>query len=172
MRFADGSEVAADVVIFCTGYKVSFPFFEPGLIAAPGNDLPLFRRVFHPDMPDVFFVGLLQPLGAVFPLAEIQAEWICDYLSGRYELPPEPSCGPTWRPSGPRSSPASSPPSGTRWRSTSRTTCSPCARSGGAASGGRRMPATGSRCRRAATRRSRPDRRAATRRVRGLTAAR
>jgi dimethylaniline monooxygenase (N-oxide forming) len=87
VRFADGSKVHADVVVFCTGYKVSFPFFDPGLIAAPGNDLPLFRRVFHPGLPDVFFVGLLQPLGAVFPLAELQSEWICDYLAGRYELP-------------------------------------------------------------------------------------
>ena len=88
VRFVDGSEVPADVVIFCTGYKVSFPFFEPGLIGAPGNDLPLFRRVFHPRMANVFFVGLLQPFGAVMPLAELQSEWICDYLAGRYALPP------------------------------------------------------------------------------------
>ena len=28
--FADGSEVEADVVVYCTGYKVTFPFFDPG----------------------------------------------------------------------------------------------------------------------------------------------
>ena len=50
VRFADGSEVEADVVVYCTGYKVTFPFFDAGLIAAPDNDLPLFRRVFHPDI--------------------------------------------------------------------------------------------------------------------------
>ena len=88
VRFADGSEVEADVVVYCTGYKVTFPFFDPELIAAPGNDLPLFRRVFHPDIPDVYFIGLLQPLGAVMPLAELQSEWVCDHLAGRYELPP------------------------------------------------------------------------------------
>jgi dimethylaniline monooxygenase (N-oxide forming) len=88
VRFADGSEVEADVVVYCTGYKVTFPFFEPELIAAPGNDLPLFRRVFHPDIPDVYFIGLLQPLGAIMPLAELQSEWVCDHLAGRYELPP------------------------------------------------------------------------------------
>jgi dimethylaniline monooxygenase (N-oxide forming) len=88
VRFADGSEVDADVVVYCTGYKVTFPFFDPGLIAAPGNDLPLFRRVFHPDVPDVYFIGLLQPLGAIMPLAELQSEWVCDHLAGRYELPP------------------------------------------------------------------------------------
>jgi cation diffusion facilitator CzcD-associated flavoprotein CzcO len=85
--FADGSEVEADVVVYCTGYKVTFPFFDPGLISAPDNDLPLYRRVFHPEIDNVFFVALLQPLGATMPLAEAQGEWICDHLAGRYALP-------------------------------------------------------------------------------------
>ena len=89
VRFADGSEVEADVVVYCTGYKVTFPFLDPELIAAPDNDLPLFRRVFHPEIGGVYFVGLLQPLGAVMPLAELQSEWICDHLAGRYHLPPD-----------------------------------------------------------------------------------
>ena len=37
------------------------------------DDLPLFRRVFHPDQRSVFFVGLLQPLGAVMPLASFSS---------------------------------------------------------------------------------------------------
>jgi hypothetical protein len=85
--FADGSEVEADIVIYCTGYKVTFPFFDEALIAAPDNDLPLFRRVFHPRLASVFFIGLLQPLGAIMPLAAAQSEWVCDYLSGAYALP-------------------------------------------------------------------------------------
>ena len=85
--FADGSEVEADIVVYCTGYNVTFPFFDPALISAPENDLPLFRRVFHPERSDVFFIGLLQPLGAIMPLAAAQSEWVCDFLSGRYALP-------------------------------------------------------------------------------------
>ena len=88
VRFTDGSEVEADVVVYCTGYKVSFPFLDPELISAPANDLPLFRRVFHPDVGGIYFVGLLQPVGAVMPLAELQSAWICDHLAGRYHLPP------------------------------------------------------------------------------------
>jgi cation diffusion facilitator CzcD-associated flavoprotein CzcO len=86
-RFADGSEVEADVVVYATGYRVSFPFFAPELIAAPENDLPLFRRVFHPDVPDLAFIGLLQPLGAIMPLAEAQARWVADAWAGDYALP-------------------------------------------------------------------------------------
>ena len=88
MVFADGSEERADVVVYGTGYKVSFPFFDPALVSAPDNDLPLYRRVFHPDLPGLYFIALLQPLGATMPLAEAQSEWVCDHLTGRYALPP------------------------------------------------------------------------------------
>jgi cation diffusion facilitator CzcD-associated flavoprotein CzcO len=88
--FADDSEEEADVVVYGTGYRVSFPFFDPELVSAPDNDLPLFRRVFHPELPGLYFIALLQPLGATMPLAEAQSEWVCDHLSGRYTLPRRP----------------------------------------------------------------------------------
>jgi thioredoxin reductase len=87
VRFADGSVEEVDVIVYATGYKITFPFFDEGFIAAPDNDLPLFRRVFHPDHRDVFFIGLLQPLGAIMPLAEAQGKWVAAYLRGEYHLP-------------------------------------------------------------------------------------
>jgi dimethylaniline monooxygenase (N-oxide forming) len=87
VHFADGSTLDADVVVYCTGYKISFPFFDEDLISAPDNHIELFRRVFHPDVPNVFFIGLLQPLGAIMPLAEAQGAWVGDYLVGDYQLP-------------------------------------------------------------------------------------
>jgi len=88
VRFADGSVEDVDVIVYCTGYKVTFPFFDENFISAPDNDLPLFRRVFKPDIPNVFFIGLLQPLGAIMPLAEAQGQWVASYLKGEYALPP------------------------------------------------------------------------------------
>jgi hypothetical protein len=87
VRFADGSVEEVDIVVYCTGYKVTFPFFDADLISAPDNDLPLYRRVFHPDIDNVFFLALLQPLGATMPLAEAQAHWVARYLRGEYHLP-------------------------------------------------------------------------------------
>lgn len=87
VRFADGTEVEADLIIYCTGYKVTFPFFDEDFLSAPDNDLPLFRRVFKPEIPNLAFVGLLQPLGAVMPLAEAQGRWVASYLRGEYALP-------------------------------------------------------------------------------------
>ncbi len=87
VRFADASTVEADVVVYCTGYKITFPFFDEDFISAPDNHIELFRRVFHPEVPNVFFIGLLQPLGAIMPLAEAQGAWVGDYLLGDYALP-------------------------------------------------------------------------------------
>ncbi len=87
VRFTDGSEVHADVVVYCTGYKISFPFFDTDFLAAPENHIELFRRVFHPDIGGLYFIGLLQPLGAIMPLAEAQSAWVGDFLRGEYALP-------------------------------------------------------------------------------------
>jgi dimethylaniline monooxygenase (N-oxide forming) len=87
VRFDDGSVEEIDLAIYCTGYKISFPFFDDGLIAAPDNEIPLYRRVVSPEHPGLFFIGLLQPLGAIMPLAEAQSEWIADVLEGKVGLP-------------------------------------------------------------------------------------
>jgi cation diffusion facilitator CzcD-associated flavoprotein CzcO len=87
VRFTDGSQVHADVVIYCTGYRITFPFFDAGFLAAPDNRIELYRRVFAPANRSLAFVGLLQPLGAIMPLAEAQGSWLADYLRGRYHLP-------------------------------------------------------------------------------------
>lgn len=85
--FEDGSREPIDLVIYCTGYKIAFPFFEPELISAPDNHIPLYRRVVSPEHPGLYFIGLLQPLGAIMPLAEAQAEWVADVLEGKARLP-------------------------------------------------------------------------------------
>jgi hypothetical protein len=87
VRFEDGSSEEIDVIVWCTGYRVSFPFFEEDFISAPDNDLPLFRRVFKPEIDNLAFIALLQPLGATMPLAEAQGRWVAAYLRGEYHLP-------------------------------------------------------------------------------------
>ena len=85
--FEDGSSEEIDIIIYCTGYKVTFPFFDEDFVSAPDNDLPLFRRVFKPGIDNLAFIGLLQPLGAIMPLAEAQGRWLASYLRGEYRLP-------------------------------------------------------------------------------------
>lgn len=87
VRFADGTSEQVDTIVWCTGYKVTFPFLHPALISAPDNDLPLYKRVFKPGIDNLFFIALLQPLGATMPIAEAQGKWIAAYLRGEYHLP-------------------------------------------------------------------------------------
>ncbi len=87
VRFVDGSEVLADLVVYCTGYRITFPFFDEGFVSAPENELSLYKRVFHPEIPGLSFVGLVQPLGAIMPIAERQSQLIAAQLLGGYALP-------------------------------------------------------------------------------------
>ncbi|MGD8150619.1 flavin-containing monooxygenase [Ornithinimicrobium sp. Y1694] len=87
VEFVDGTSAAADLIVWATGYRVSFPFLDEALVSAPDNDLPLWKRVVHPDLPGLFFIGLPQPVGAVMPVAEAQGRWIAQWLTGDY-LPP------------------------------------------------------------------------------------
>lgn len=86
--FEDGTEEELDLIVYATGYRISFPFLADGLVDTSDNEVPLYHRVVDPDLPGLYFIGLVQPLGATMPLAEIQGEWVADLLEGRAGLPP------------------------------------------------------------------------------------
>jgi dimethylaniline monooxygenase (N-oxide forming) len=88
VRFVDGSEAEVDLVVYCTGYKITFPFFDPAVFSAPDNRLLLYRRVASVERPGLYFIGFIQPLGPIMPIAEAQSEWVADLLSGGAKLPP------------------------------------------------------------------------------------
>jgi hypothetical protein len=87
VRFVDGSTEPFDAVVWATGYRISFPFFRPEVLRVEGNDVRLYRRVVHPSIRDLYFIGLVQPLGAIMPLAEIQSKWIAGLVRGEIALP-------------------------------------------------------------------------------------
>ena len=87
IRFSDGSEEEIDLVIYCTGYRISFPFLDEQVIRAQDNRVTLYRRVVSVDNPGLYFIGLIQPLGAIMPIAELQSEWVADLLEGKAVLP-------------------------------------------------------------------------------------
>ena len=87
VRFADGSEEEVDLVVYCTGYKIAFPFLAPEVFESRDNRMPLYKRVAEVDHPGLFFIGFVQPLGPIMPIAEAQSEWVADLLQGRATLP-------------------------------------------------------------------------------------
>jgi dimethylaniline monooxygenase (N-oxide forming) len=87
VHFVDGTSAQIDTIVWCTGYRITFPFLEGEVMGTTGNHVPLYRRVVHPERPGLYFIGLVQPLGAIMPIAERQSEWVADLLEGRAGLP-------------------------------------------------------------------------------------
>ncbi|WP_081706635.1 NAD(P)/FAD-dependent oxidoreductase [Nocardia sp. CNY236] len=88
VHFEDGSSEVFDAVIAATGYKITFPFFDKSFIDwEEAKKVPLWRRMFHAEVPNLYFIGLFQPRGSIWPLADYQAMLACLEITGRYHRP-------------------------------------------------------------------------------------
>jgi cation diffusion facilitator CzcD-associated flavoprotein CzcO len=87
VRFADGTVEPVDAIVYATGYRISFPFFDPAFVSAPGNVLSLYKRMFKPEIDDLAFIGLGQAIPTIFPFAECQSKLAARWLGGDWALP-------------------------------------------------------------------------------------
>jgi cation diffusion facilitator CzcD-associated flavoprotein CzcO len=87
VRFADGSVEQIDAIVYATGYKISFPFFDQDFISAPGNVIRLYKRMFKPGIDDLAFIGFGQAIPTIFPFAECQSKLAARWLAGDWALP-------------------------------------------------------------------------------------
>ncbi|MCM8550919.1 NAD(P)/FAD-dependent oxidoreductase [Streptomyces sp. STCH 565 A] len=85
--FTDGTSVAADAVVYCTGFRMTFPFLPAGCPVAADGSVELYRRVVPADRPGLYFVGLVRPVGSITRLVEAQAQWVARLVDGEAELP-------------------------------------------------------------------------------------
>jgi hypothetical protein len=54
------------------------------------NRVDLYKHVFRPGIPNLAFIGLVQPgAGSTMQIAEGQGRWVAAYLAGDYALPSE-----------------------------------------------------------------------------------
>ncbi|MGO8906418.1 MAG: flavin-containing monooxygenase [Solirubrobacteraceae bacterium] len=87
VRFLDGTVEPIDAIVYATGYKVSFPFFDADFISAPDNVLSLYKRMLKPGLDDLAFIGLGQPIPTIFPFSELQSKLAARWLSGDWAPP-------------------------------------------------------------------------------------
>jgi cation diffusion facilitator CzcD-associated flavoprotein CzcO len=80
VRFSDGSEVEADLVVFATGYEIAIPFLDNSLLFGPDKQPLFYLNVFHPELDDLFAVGLIQANGSIWRLADDQSKLVASYL--------------------------------------------------------------------------------------------
>ncbi|MEV5814990.1 flavin-containing monooxygenase [Streptomyces mutabilis] len=86
--FTDGTSTAADAVVYCTGFHMTWPFLPAGCPVAADGSVELYRRVVPADRPGLYFVGLVRPVGAITRLVEAQAQWVARIIDGEASLPP------------------------------------------------------------------------------------
>ncbi|PSM19680.1 NAD(P)-binding domain-containing protein [Nitratireductor sp. StC3] len=88
VRFADGSAARFDAIVHATGYRIDFPFFEDGFCDwADALELPLYLKILPQDVDALYFVGLIQPIGCIWALADRQAELVAEKIAGRWSPP-------------------------------------------------------------------------------------
>lgn len=87
ITFTDETTSDYDTIIYATGYKIDFPFFDKDFFSVENNEMPLYEYVVDIYHPGLYFFGFIQPIGSVMPLVEFQAEWIAALLKGREQLP-------------------------------------------------------------------------------------
>ncbi len=88
VRFVDASSEEFDTIIAATGYKMSFPFLDRDIVDfSSGAPVPLYLNVFHPRLRSLFFIGLVQPVGCIWPLSELQARIVAREITGRWARP-------------------------------------------------------------------------------------
>jgi dimethylaniline monooxygenase (N-oxide forming) len=69
----NGRRFPADIIIYCTGYTFGFPYLKPaGLIPVNAHEVDLYKFVFPPDIDDLAVIGLIQPIGSIGPISEMQ----------------------------------------------------------------------------------------------------
>ncbi|XP_041913817.1 flavin-containing monooxygenase 5-like isoform X1 [Alosa sapidissima] len=88
--FEDGSvEHDIDLVVFATGYSFSFPFLPAHVLSVSENKTSLYKHIYPPGLecPTLAVIGLIQPLGAIMPISEMQARWATRVFKGLNKLP-------------------------------------------------------------------------------------
>lgn len=88
VEFVDGTCCRFHCILFCTGYKYSFPFIHEscGITITEGHIEPLYKHMIHIEKPTLSFIGIPFNVCA-FQMFDLQARFVCKYLNGSMKLP-------------------------------------------------------------------------------------
>jgi hypothetical protein len=88
VEFRDGRREPFDAIIWATGYRTAFPFLDPELADFDrAEPPPLYLKMMHREAADLFFIGLFQPIGCIWNLADHQARIAALQIAGKLARP-------------------------------------------------------------------------------------
>ncbi|WP_323119151.1 flavin-containing monooxygenase [Burkholderia alba] len=87
VAFSDGSEEPVDVIVYATGFELSFPFLDQSYLKWDKASPRLYLNIFDVLHPNLFFIGLFQTSTGNWPLMDYQAQLVARYLVARDAAP-------------------------------------------------------------------------------------
>jgi hypothetical protein len=85
--FKDGSHEAFDTIIACTGFVLAHPFFDQDFIDYRKGPVPLYLKMIHEKYDNLYFIGMFQPLGCIWPGSELQSKIAARAIAGKWHRP-------------------------------------------------------------------------------------
>lgn len=85
--FTDGRSEQYDAVIACTGFEIAHPFFDSDLIDYSDGPVPLYLKMIPENHDNLYFIGLFQPLGCIWPSSALQSKLMARRLKGMWPGP-------------------------------------------------------------------------------------
>ncbi|RCN39655.1 putative dimethylaniline monooxygenase [N-oxide-forming] 5 [Ancylostoma caninum] len=83
----NGRSYDCDVFITCTGYTFGFPYLDKKILNIEHHEVPLYKFVFPPSHSNLAVIGMIQPIGSIVPISELQARWVIQVFLGKIPLP-------------------------------------------------------------------------------------
>ncbi|HLZ05758.1 MAG TPA: NAD(P)-binding domain-containing protein [Bradyrhizobium sp.] len=88
VHFSDGSTGTFDAIIWATGYRFGYPFLDDAIMGPDFTHFPpLYLTMMHPGIESLFFIGLFQPIGCIWRLADHQARIAALQIKGVLKRP-------------------------------------------------------------------------------------
>ena len=87
VHFVDGSAEEFDLILYATGYKVTYPFLDPSHFAWVGKYPDLYLSAFHREYDNLCLLGLHQTDGGAYEFFAWQAEVMCQFILDQQREP-------------------------------------------------------------------------------------
>jgi hypothetical protein len=81
VRFVDGAEEPIDVIVYATGFNITFPFIDRQWLNWQDGRPRLFMNIFHPQYDTLCVAGLIQPDSGQWGLVDYQAQLIARFFN-------------------------------------------------------------------------------------------
>jgi len=88
VKFTDGRIEEFDVIVYATGFNISFPFIDNQYLNWHDGRPHLYLNIFHPTEDGLFTAGLIQPDSGQWGLVDYQAQLIAQVILAQHEAHP------------------------------------------------------------------------------------